>query len=414
MAKRPASSEGSAAAGKSKRQSPLHKEPRLGESRAIDVLAPALPPVPAPLPFSKIIGQSKAVAVLEDAVASGRVHHAWVLEGPEGVGKRTAALAFASLLLDPTTQSALAGGVVCDEDSPVQKLLRAGTHPDLTLISKELARFHDNSQVRSRKQTSISIEVIRQFVLAVGGLAPTAPTSMKSTVGRVFIIDEAEMLATPAQNAILKYLEEPPARVVLMLVCSAPQLLLPTIRSRCQRVAFTNLSRGQLDHWLADAQARGDLPELPSAQREFLLSFADGSPGLLTKAIQGNVALWWERLQPMLNAAAAGKHIAELGAAMAQLVDEWAKGHVEENELASKEAANHTAAGWLFKLLAWHASTRLRQQLAAPASKQDMHDGKEPTALRDIDAINAAQQELDSNVGLALVMEKLSAELALA
>lgn len=407
MAKKAASTESTRKPTRAKGDGPM-----LGESRAKEVLAPALPAVPAPLPFAKIVGQGKAVAVLEDAVASGRVHHAWVLEGPVGVGKRTAALAFASLLLDPTTESGLSGGVVCDENSPVQKLLRAGTHPDLALISKELARFHDDADVRKRKQTSISIDVIRQFVLAQGGLAPSAPTSMQSRAGRVFIIDEAELLNNPAQNAILKYLEEPPARVVLVLVCSAPHLLLPTIRSRCQRVAFSTLSRGQLDHWLSDAQERGELPALPPQQREFLLSFADGSPGLLTQAIHGNVAAWWERLAPLLSMSAEGRHAVELGPAMAQLVDDWAKGHVEANELASKEAANHTAAGWMFQLLAWHASTRLRSQVTGAQARQALAEGQEPPALREIDAIQAAQQELDANVGMALVMEKLSAELA--
>jgi DNA polymerase-3 subunit delta' len=383
----------------------------LGQSSAKEVLAPALPTVPAPIPFAKIIGQGKAVAVLEDAVASGRVHHAWVLEGPVGVGKRTAALAFASLLLDPTTETGLSGGVVCDEDSPVQRLLRAGTHPDLALINKELARFHDDSDVRKRKQTSISVDVVRQFLLSQGALSPGAPTSMRSRAGRVFIIDEAELMNVQAQNAILKYLEEPPPRVVLMLVCNAPQLLLPTIRSRCQRVAFGSLSRGQLDHWLADAQERGAVPAFENEAREFLLSFADGSPGMLTRAIEGNVAGWWEKLKPLLSIAASGKHAVELGAAMAGLVDDWAKAHVEQNELASKEAANHTAASWLFRLLAWHATTRLKSQIAESGQKQAMLEGVEPIALREIDAIQAAQQELDANVGLALVMEKLSAEL---
>jgi hypothetical protein len=386
--------------------------PMLGQSRVVEVQATQLPTVPAPLPFARIVGQSRATSILEDAVASGRIHHAWVFEGPEGVGKFTTALAFAALLLDPTTQSGLGGGVVCDEDSPVQRLLRAGTHPDLAVITRELAAFHPDAEVRKLKQTTIPIDVIRHFVIAAGGLAPGAATSQHSAVGRVFIIDEADCMNTAAQNAILKYLEEPPARVVLILVCSSPQLLLPTIRSRCQRVSFSSLSRGQLDHWFADAQARTDLPDTTPEHREFLLGFSDGSPGLLTRAVREGVPGWWDRLHKPLAKAAQGTHAAELGTTMAKLIDEWAKSQVEKDDRKSKVSANTTAAGWMFRMLAWQARERLRRQLAQ--LRHLTPDTPEPSALKEIDAIQAAQAELEANLNLTMVMEKLSAELAAA
>jgi DNA polymerase-3 subunit delta' len=382
----------------------------LGQSRAIEVEAPPLPALPPPLPLSRIVGQGRAVGLLEDAIASKKLHHAWIFEGPEGVGKCTAAFAFASLLLDPTTECGLSGGVVCDESSPAQRLLRAGTHPDLQLITRELSAYHPDAVVRKKKQTNIPIDVVRHFVIAMGGLAPSAPTSMQSLARKVFIIDEADYMETASQNAILKYLEEPPPQVVLVLVCSSPHLLLPTIRSRCQRVGFTTLSRGQLDHWLSDAQERGEVPELSPQHREFLLGFADGAPGLLLRAVQGGVHHWYDTLAKPLGDAAQGIHTAELGGMMSGFIDTWAKAQVEQNDRISKQNANSVAAGWLFRLLSWHARQRLQRQATELATLGP--DAPEPRALRDIDALQAAQAELEANCNMQMVMEKLSAELA--
>lgn len=344
-----------------------------------------------------MLGQDRAVRVLGDAMASGRVHHAWIFHGPSGTGKFTTALSFASHLLDPTTQASFTGEVAPDPDSRVQGLLRAGTHPDLTVVNRETARFHEEKSIRDRKQTSIPIDVVRQFVLEPGSLSAQVPPG--GAAARVFIIDEAELLGAPAQNALLKFLEEPPARTVLILVTSNPELLLPTIRSRCQRVAFAGLPADAMQKWL-----RARTVETTPAQREWLFAFSNGSPGAFLRAFETGIHAWWTRLEPLLAQAELGRHVVELGPLMHELTDGWAKAWVESHENASKEAANTAAAEWMFRVLAWRLGDRLRAAMKSG-------DGVE-VVLSQLSAVSAAEAELDANVSLQFVMEKLAAEVA--
>ncbi len=369
----------------------------LGESRETEVPLPVMPKAPAPIALSAVVGQERAVGVLRDAMASGRVHHAWIFHGPLGVGKFTAALAFAACLLDPTTEATFTGEIAPDPDSRVQAMLRGGAHPDLVVVNRETSKFHDDKQVRDRKQTNIPINVVRQFVLDPGAL--TAQVTPGGAAAKVFIIDEAELLGPPAQNALLKFLEEPPERTVLILVTSNPELLLPTIRSRCQRVAFTPLPQDALQKWL---RAKG--LEVTPVQRDWLVAFCEGSPGALLRAHETGIHAWWTRLEPLLAQAEQGKHVVELGPLMHELVDAWAKAWVESRENASKEAANTAAAEWMFRVLAWRMSGRLRAAMKTGAGAD--------VVLSQLDALRAAETELDANVGLQFVMEKLAAEVA--
>ncbi len=382
----------------------------LGELREQVFTLPELPKLPAPVALGQILGQERAVDVLERAIRSRKLHHAWIFEGPFGVGKFTAALAFAALLLDDTTAEGLSGGIAADPDSRTQVMLRAGSHPDLAIITKELAKHHSDADIRKSKQRAISVEVIREFVLEHGGLAGSA-AGKDALTAKVFIIDEAELLNVQAQNALLKFLEEPPARTTLMLVCNAAEELLPTIRSRCQRVVFSPIPDKAMQAWLRSAQAgneeRGIAPlDIDVAQKKFLMDFAQGSPGALVRCSQTGIGAWWGRIEPMLAQVDQGKHVVEFGPAMADLVDSWAKAWVEANENASKEAANHQAAAWMLKILAWHYSAKLKR-----ASK-DVQSPQTARALEALDALGAAEWEVDANVNMIFVFDKLAAVLA--
>jgi DNA polymerase-3 subunit delta' len=378
----------------------MARKPSPKPPRETVVRAPEPPPVQAPIALSSVLGQDRGVSILTSAIASARVHHAWIFEGPLGVGKFTAALAFAAMILDETTQPGLSGGLAPDPDSRVQRLLRAGTHPDLAVITKELARFHEDKEIRDRKQSSIPVEVVRQFMLEPGRLAPQIPGA--SIAGRVFIVDEAEMLGPPAQNALLKFLEEPPPRTVLILVTSNPSQLLMTIRSRCQRVAFGLLPPKAMRQWLSEHK---DLA-IDDRQRDFLLDFCAGAPGGVLQAHATGIGAWWERLQPLLAQAEGGRHSVELGPAMSELVDAWAKAWVEARDDASKEAANRLGAEWMLRLLAWHARQRVTQAMGrAPASHLER-------AMHAIDLIREAEAALDANVAMLFVFDRLSAMLA--
>jgi DNA polymerase-3 subunit delta' len=355
--------------------------------------------IPVPLPYGRIVGHEQPLSLLNTAIRSERIHHAWIFHGPQGVGKFTAALSFASLLLDPTTQATFDGRFEADPESEAQRLMNAGTHPDLHVIVKELARFHEDARVRDKKLTTIPIDVLRRFVLAPALLAPSQRT--QSRAGKVFIIDEAHLLNHAGQNALLKILEEPPQRVVLILVTSSEDELLPTIRSRSQRVYFSPLTPPEMAHWVASSGR----PPAPQDEADFLAGFSGGSPGVYTEAQASGIYLWWQRIEPMLREAAAGNYVLELGPAMAELVSAWAEKWVKDHQNASKEAANVAAAEWMFRLVGH--SIRAGLHTGARRSPPQVR-----VPLRMLDALREAQAEADGHVNAAFVMDKLAAELA--
>lgn len=353
----------------------------------------------AAVSLKEILGQRSALATLRAVLTSGRVHHAWVFQGPAGVGKRTTAEAFAATLLDPTTGPTLSGDIEPEEGSETARLIAAGVHPDLHIITKELARYSDDRAIRERKLISIPKEVVEEHLLEPASLAASIRSGAQA--GKVFIVDEAELLNLPTQNALLKTLEEPAEGTVIILVTSAPELLLPTMRSRCQRVSFEPLDADSMSKWLKRWESeRGAKVDAKSAK--WALEFAAGSPGVAVTALEGDFHRWAEELAPMLESSDRGEFAPDLGGAMAKLVDEWAKGWVDKNKNASKDAANKAGAAHMFALLAERARRQLRSSRAA-----DVQHG-----LRTIDLVAAAERELDANVNLALVMENVAAQAA--
>jgi len=373
--------------------------PTLGEKRAEAAATPVAPVVPAPVALDAVLGQQRAIAMLTDALVSERVHHAWIFQGPAGVGKFTTALAFAALVLDGTCEKGLTGGLAPDPESRVQQMLRAGSHPDLGVVSKEWSKYHPDAEIRAKKQTNIPVDVVRYFVLDPGRLAPTVAGG--GVCGRVFIIDGAEFLADQSQNALLKFLEEPPPGVAIILVTSAPEALLPTIRSRCQRVPFRALPPDDLRRW-----ARSRPPEAPPIA-EWMLPLALGSPGALAEIAGTSIAGWHDQLEPVFARVLRGSHVVEAGPRMHELTEAWAKERVEASgALASKEAANRAAAEWMFRYTGW----RLAEELARAAGAGDARRAGD--AARAIDALRTAESEAEANVNTLFVMDKMVALIA--
>jgi DNA polymerase-3 subunit delta' len=183
--------------------------------------------------LSDVQHQPRAIAILRHALRSGRPHHAYLLDGPEGVGKELAGRALAARLLCED------GRLAPDADACGAcrscRLLATGNHPDFHLIHRELKRFHPEAAVRARQGLVLGIDLVRHFLIVPASNAPTLGRA------RVFLLREAERMSEDAQNALLKTLEEPPGRSRLILVTSAASRLLPTIRSRCQRIPFNLL-----------------------------------------------------------------------------------------------------------------------------------------------------------------------------
>ncbi len=138
--------------------------------------------------------------------------------------------------------------------------------------------------------------------------------------GKAFIIDEAEMLEADGQNVLLKTLEEPPAGTLIILVTSSADRLLPTIRSRCQRVSFTPLSEPEMAQWV-----QSSLDVADPAERTWIASFAEGSPGLARVAAQHSLHAWSSEIAPMLDQMVSGAFPAKF----ADRVSELASGVAE-------------------------------------------------------------------------------------
>jgi len=347
-----------------------------------------------------VLGQSAALAALGGALASGRVHHCWIFSGPAGVGKFTAALAFAAVLLDPTSRPADDGLWSPEPQSPTQRLLLAGTHPDLHIITKELAAISRDDRTRQSKQRTIPLDVLREFLIEPSGRTRGASTGDGALAQKVFIVDEAELLRD-GQNTLLKTLEEPPVGTVLILVTASEEALLPTVRSRARRVGFTALDEPALRAWYERAGMPRD-----EVQREWLMRFGCGSPGWIASAVASNLYGWEGVLGPGLRELAAGRFPLGLGSELAKLVEERAAESVRASPDSSKEAATAAWAGRLLGLVAEHLRLMLRQA-AGKGAEVAWH-------LAGIDLVTAAAGQVGANVSLPLVTESLVAQLAAA
>lgn len=202
-----------------------------------------------------LIGHDNVWRAWRNAMTSSRMHHAWILAGPKGVGKGLFARAAAAELVR--------------EGSVHQP--PAESHPDILIPehppeNKEEAKKRDDGSDYKRKR-SIPIDEIR----ALQHRLTTRPTLGSR---RVVIIDPADHLEKSACNALLKSLEEPPAGTFFLLVAHRPGRLLPTIRSRCRTLRFDPLPADAIEGIL-----RAEAPDASAATRAAAIAAAEGSPG---------------------------------------------------------------------------------------------------------------------------------------
>jgi DNA polymerase-3 subunit delta' len=205
-------------------RAPARDEPAPTEADAIDG-------VPAPREHGHFVGHAATERSVLEALASGTLHHALILGGPQGIGKATFAYRLARFLLaggDPRS-----GTLATPETAPAVRLVRGGAHPDLLVLSRA---FDDKN---SRFRAEISVDDVRRLVPFFGSTPAFGGW-------RIAIVDAADDLNTNAANALLKTLEEPPPRSLFLVVAHAPGRLLATIRSRCRLVRMAPLSEAEI------------------------------------------------------------------------------------------------------------------------------------------------------------------------
>jgi DNA polymerase-3 subunit delta' len=208
-----------------------------------------------------IAGQDKAVEQFAAAWEARRLHHAWLLAGPKGVGKASFAREAATrVLAEAAGPSIDLPGLDTPPDHPIAKLLSAGSHPDFRWIE----RLERPTGGLAR---NISVDQIRSLQAL---LSVTPSMSPWRAIG----IDSVDDLEASAANALLKMLEEPPANMIFFLVSHAPGRLLPTVRSRCRRLDFSRLD----DEVMTSLLSRSLPGENPKSIAQ-LVDFAEGSIG---------------------------------------------------------------------------------------------------------------------------------------
>lgn len=222
------------------------------------------------------IGQDAAWQEWLAAIASERMHHAWLLSGGKGLGKRAFARAAAAELVRQP------GAPVPDVES----------HPDIHILDHLPANDDEAKKKAEGKpyqtKRNITVDQVRGMIRSL---------ATKPTLGdrRTIIIEPADDMEKGAVNAVLKALEEPPAGTYFLLVTHQPGRLLPTIRSRCRVLRFAALDRNELD-----AVIRRDAPQADAAARSAAIAAAQGSPGVALDIVEHDLGAVHELMMRIL------------------------------------------------------------------------------------------------------------------
>ena len=212
--------------------------------------------------MTPLFGHEEAIAAFREGLDSGRLHHAWLLAGPEGIGKALFAdKAALRVLAEGAGPPVEAPGLDVADDHPTARLVAAGSHPDLMRLER-LTRDGGTDLVRS-----ISVEQVR-------GLQRLFSTTTSMSPWRVVVIDAIDDLERNGANALLKNLEEPPPDTLFLLISHAPARLLPTIRSRCRLLRLSPLDDDAMTSALEAA-----LDDVSEDEIRSLVAVGEGAPG---------------------------------------------------------------------------------------------------------------------------------------
>ena len=224
---------------------------------------------PHPRETTRLIGQDEVLSRAARAIRSGKPPGAWLISGPPGIGKATFGYRILRYLLAFGATDKGPADLSVPENDPASMQVAAASHPGMLVLKRGL---NDSGKL----MTVLSVAEIRKL----GGFF-----GMSSGAGgwRVAIVDTADDMNDAAANGLLKLLEEPPNRAMLLLLSNTPGRLLPTIRSRCQRLELR-----PLDPALLSAELSRQLPELDADERAALARLSGGSIGAALQLAGGD------------------------------------------------------------------------------------------------------------------------------
>lgn len=332
--------------------------------------------------WDQLVGHELQRERLQSSLHRGRMSHAFLLTGPAGIGKRRFAECVASSLLCAQTGD---DRLECCGECSSCRQVDAGTHPDLSVVELPdgkleipIAAFAGAPERRGKEGLCYWI-------------------ALRPAVGqrKVAIIDDAERMNAAAANALLKTLEEPPAGAMILLIASDPSALLPTIRSRCQRLQFLGLSPAEVEQVLAR-----EAPELPQTQRRQAAELSEGSAGLALQIADSQL----EGLRAAASAAfGAGERFDSVQTAQRILK--------QIDEIAANPAESRAHAAWLIRFLVNDLATRLRHRIA---SQDQSGDSMREPAQVEVEQITGmierclqAEQQLSRAMPVPLCLEGL-------
>ncbi|MBA3273509.1 MAG: DNA polymerase III subunit delta' [Chthoniobacterales bacterium] len=335
------------------------------------------------LTLNDIFGQDIAIDMLRRAFAADRLPHAMLFAGPRGVGKASTARALAAVFLcvKPSQQDALPCGK-CESC----RVMTADNHPDFHVVYRQLIRLDKESS----KARDLSIDVVRVYVVHPASLKPVMGN------GKVIVVEEAELMNPQAQNAMLKTLEEPIGRALIILLTDAPGLLLPTILSRCQIVRFASLDEQLVERELAkQGVAKTDAAEAAM--------FSEGSLGLASRWLADGIVERARELVDRIDTLLARKPLGgDLDAWFKKSAELYAEAELKRDDLASKDQATREGLSLYLKLAANH----LRRKLVDLTDSEQME-----RCCAAIDALVRAEANVDGNVNVPLTFQQLTVAL---
>lgn len=284
-------------------------------------------------------GHGAAEARLLQAFQSGKLHHAWLISGLRGIGKATLAYRFARFLAQPNV-NANAASLHVTPESPTSHMLSAGAHPNIFVLQ----RSPDDK--KKRLKSEIAVEDSRE---AIGFMNRTSATGG----WRVVIVDPADDLNAASANALLKMVEEPPVRSIILIVCHQPGQLLRTIRSRCIHLPLDPLDVPAVLRVLHELPPKAVAADAEALQLAAELS--GGSPGRALELIRSRGAAAYAdflrrpNLTPAacveIGAAFTGRETAEDYAIFCDLLTGWVAAKTRDAALAGRGEALALAHG---------------------------------------------------------------------